>query len=591
MNNNLLTSLKKYLAAKNDPYAILLAGGWGNGKTHFLQNDVKRLAGDLKKRVIYLSLFGIENKDEFERMLFIRTLSSTEGKTGGFIAMGMKYLQERTKTSAKDVLRMSESLTEDTLLIVDDLERASGIEVIISILASLVNLVHENNLKVIVVANEDELLKLEKSEKYTSWKEKIIRYTYKYSIDANGVLNIVTGELNNVCANHIDGDRARKLIENAIKNTSCYNLRTYLRSVAQFAGFVDVLKDEQVFSMKVREDLLQTILALNIEYSESPKSKSALKAAFDGSLIHLAFSGDSSERNDVTKFLRRHFGARQQGLVKLPQVLHAVLDGVWDEESLKKSFREEYAAKERKPEELLLGDFRSLSDDEFSTATEKLLDRISAAKFSHAGEVLFFNDALFYFAKSGLIPIGTGTLRSTLESCINKLPKGAFLGNIEEYSQYSLYGVNSFQNEDHRGFVDFFKEKWEKHATERVREIKNSFIRELNSDIEPMVEALYSLSSEINRQPIFEEQDAAPIVDALRKMQSSSIIKFEHALLDRYKGGQISSRFAQEKNFVKALIRLLEFAVKSDERRKNVSLSSHSLTSLWAELGGVLEGL
>lgn len=151
MNRNLSISLRKYLAAQDDPYAVLLSGGWGSGKTHYLQNVVKKIAEDQNKKVIYLSLFGIEDKDDFERLLLTRCIMH-EGKKRKLLAIGWRYLQDKSKVSAKDILEVWESLTENTLLVVDDLERIGNIDTIASILATLSNLVHEKKLKVVVVA-------------------------------------------------------------------------------------------------------------------------------------------------------------------------------------------------------------------------------------------------------------------------------------------------------------------------------------------------------------------------------------------------------------------------------------------------------
>lgn len=591
MNRNLSISLGKYLATQDDPCAVLLSGGWGSGKTFYLQNVVKRIAESQNKKVIYLSLFGVENKDDFERLLLTRCIMH-EGKKGKLFAMGLRYFQDKSKVSARDILGVWESLTENTLLVVDDLERVGSIDVIASILATLSNLVHENKLKVIVVANEDEILKLESSGKYTSWKEKLIRYTYKYSIDTKEIVEIVTGQLDKLCTKVVARDEAAQLIKRVVENSSCFNLRAYLKSVAQFAAFVDVLRNEDVFRDDVKKDLLQTILAINIEHSLDAKAIEHLTLAFNNSLDYIAFSLDSPTSKAANSFLLRHFGARHQGLVRIPHVPKAVLDGIWDAGAIKCEFQEEYSQRQRKPDELLLSDFRSLSDEEFVKATEALLSKINLAHFNHAIEVLIASDRMFYFSHNGLISAGPGAIRAALEGCLEKLPMDAFVGDLEDTLGNVLYSSHSFLNQDHNQFFEVFRKKWEDHRTERVKGKKKELIDNMANSLDPLIEALCSVTSDISRQPVFEEVDAKIITDALKQLQSPENTKFKHALLTRYNNGQLRSKFSQEENFVRALIRLLP-STPSDsadfpESEQKVRLSFFALTTLRNELNSLL---
>ena len=180
-------------------YALLLKGAWGSGKTWF----VEKLANAIRKqegRELYISLYGLNSFSAIEYE-FYRKLHPVLSNKGMEIAG--KVLRGALKATLKVDLDMdgkpdgsasisipSLSLpeylrnTSGLVLIFDDIERCS---IKLSDLLGYINhFVEHQDYKVILVANEDELVK---DESYKAIKEKLVGKTFEITPQIDDALD------------------------------------------------------------------------------------------------------------------------------------------------------------------------------------------------------------------------------------------------------------------------------------------------------------------------------------------------------------------------------------------------------------------
>lgn len=180
VNEKVVKEIKNYM---NNPlkYAILLEGTWGCGKTYFIQNQLKDID------TIYISLNGVSNlsnvslqlayqlggdKAKLGKFKWFKNKKSSKavGTIGGFL---ISFFTNSTIIELIDLVNNID--VKDKLIIFDDLERTKlPIE---EILGFINNLVEHNNIKVLLVANEEEL---NCHDNYSKIKEKLIYQTIKY---------------------------------------------------------------------------------------------------------------------------------------------------------------------------------------------------------------------------------------------------------------------------------------------------------------------------------------------------------------------------------------------------------------------------
>lgn len=200
--------IDEYLNSPTE-YAVQIVGNWGHGKTYYYKKHIecliknKEIYKDSTKKYkpIYISLFGLKSTEDiatkvviefYESKFFksysesnagIKKLRITEGilKIGfrGFLAFKRfgdvdDYLTD-VKNIGKNVLA-----TDELVLCFDDLERRDT-ALDVKDLTGYINSLLDEKVKVILISNEDILIKDE--EDYKNLKEKIIGITVDYSVN------------------------------------------------------------------------------------------------------------------------------------------------------------------------------------------------------------------------------------------------------------------------------------------------------------------------------------------------------------------------------------------------------------------------
>ena len=164
--------LNNYLYNTNMKYAVLLNGSWGSGKTYFIKKYIKNLEEKFcenknNKKPIYISLYGINSVTEIKNKIFISLIKSKTIKQFlPFLDVGLEvgsdFISSITfvKNTDNKLHKIFKTLCKiDNLIIVfDDLERCDIN--INSVLGYINELVEHNNIKVIIVADETKIGKV-----------------------------------------------------------------------------------------------------------------------------------------------------------------------------------------------------------------------------------------------------------------------------------------------------------------------------------------------------------------------------------------------------------------------------------------------
>lgn len=169
-----------YLEEDKTHTAIMLTGEWGSGKTYyvenvlvpFLQRERKNRIPFLKKgkenRCVVISLYGLEDISDISKSIYMELRMKALDKDSEAASAGKLIAKTVAKGIAgklgidinmteDDLKKMYSSIDlSDKLLVFEDLER-SNIE-IAKLLGYVNNLVERDGVKVLLVANENEIL-------------------------------------------------------------------------------------------------------------------------------------------------------------------------------------------------------------------------------------------------------------------------------------------------------------------------------------------------------------------------------------------------------------------------------------------------
>ena len=171
---DIIEAIDRFINHRMYHYALLINGSWGSGKTFFVKEKLIKHIKDLKRDVTYLSLYGIKSTDEISQMLCVQAIKdktpgtvqkALDSKAGQITARvlsavfkgGMNFIGAGETGIDKIVQDFPDF--DNSVIIFDDLERCGC--PINEVLGYINNFVEHSDASVILVANEEEICKLQ----------------------------------------------------------------------------------------------------------------------------------------------------------------------------------------------------------------------------------------------------------------------------------------------------------------------------------------------------------------------------------------------------------------------------------------------
>lgn len=162
---------EEYITDARAQYALSINGGWGCGKTYFWKHELEKIGLDNKKKLIYISLFGLDSIEQLKDRFFLQRYKKF-GIIQKIISKSKIRILGRiefpTLESIPITFIRSKSL-RNYIICFDDFERCRiPIE---QILGYINDLAENRNGKIVILTNESEI---EDLEGYKKFKEKVI---------------------------------------------------------------------------------------------------------------------------------------------------------------------------------------------------------------------------------------------------------------------------------------------------------------------------------------------------------------------------------------------------------------------------------
>ena len=180
-DEKILDVLNKYIENPKMQYAILIDGDWGSGKTYFIKTKFVKN----NKNIIYIPLNGIKNREDIDKKIYYKILENNMPKkitkskgfsafkktSGAIFVISNEIIKNVFKIDISGVknLNASEIISlfkniSDYVIVFDDLERC---EMPISETLGYINdYVEHKNVKCVIVANEQEINKINYDNNY-----------------------------------------------------------------------------------------------------------------------------------------------------------------------------------------------------------------------------------------------------------------------------------------------------------------------------------------------------------------------------------------------------------------------------------------
>lgn len=173
--DNIKKSIIDYIKEDRRQQAILLDGPWGCGKTHFVKNILIPAMEEMERYQVHcISLYGMNDVATIQDAIYAswleKVMSEKTGSAGILVSKGIgifgkgfiRFAENKLGTDggvtdgAKDVIGSFIGKNKKLIIVFDDLERCQ-ID-IIEIMGFINNLVENNQYRILIVANEAEIL-------------------------------------------------------------------------------------------------------------------------------------------------------------------------------------------------------------------------------------------------------------------------------------------------------------------------------------------------------------------------------------------------------------------------------------------------
>ena len=329
MEDALKNIISDYLARQDTDFALMITGEWGKGKTYFVKNELKEFiestplpnqeeenkeeAKETYKQ-IYVSLYGVSSIEDIKNRIFYSIHPNF--KWGGIITdklVGLIGLIPTVGKAAKELVTLNDEEIEDLrnrftsyndkIFFFDDLERVDSRKIDIkSVLGYINSLSEHNHCKIVVVANEEEI---EPKVDFQKFKEKTVRFTYKYNPDMSKVFDSICERYNKTDEETYKAflEKHKDFILSIFKAGKCENLRTLIFATDVFQKIF--IKSDQEEVMIINKELLLSITIMSIE-TKKRQNIDQLKKTLQPNdfLSYLDLSGSEDDYKDVQKHSR-----------------------------------------------------------------------------------------------------------------------------------------------------------------------------------------------------------------------------------------------------------------------------------------------
>lgn len=406
MNEHINEYLEYYCNLDLGPeYAVLLRGNWGSGKSWLMRGYMDNHD---RNQFLYVSLYGVSSFSDIEDAFFsqLHPLLAHKGmKIAGKLLKGVlkTTIKIDLDDAKKDSLTLAGGLPAITLpdfltkldgkiLVFDDLERCAL--PIHQVLGYINQYVENNGSKVIILANEDEIIQTdeaagakENAKRYLTIKEKLIGKSFDIQADYEGALEafIRTVQLDE-CRNYLTEQKWHIQIMFLMGRYG--NLRHLRQSMLEYERLYRLLSDE----VKASVELMRHLLLLFMSTAFELKSGSI----HEGDIIELLSYRYNRNKNDDSK--NRIEVVRQKYPILKDTVVHPVTPGLWqnlfcsgtvDREKLNLELHDSvYLSPEEQPVWKKLYFFTSLSDQQFQNLYAKLLRVFDGGEINNPYEVV-----------------------------------------------------------------------------------------------------------------------------------------------------------------------------------------------------------
>jgi hypothetical protein len=657
----MLDVIKNYLLMESTG-AFMVSGEWGCGKTYHIEKVIIPTLRQEGWYPVKVSLFGIESVNEIPLRIadnykqvesdkgeriekeknksklcgwgkkMVRKVVAKGAQLASSISWLERYVDVKTLVGNNSGLLYKLIPTENTVIILDDIERVIHTIDVHTLLGVINNLVEQRGYKVIVIANNSYMQ--QKDEAKLVFKEKVIEKTLVYEPDVVSIFKeLCEKDYSSPFTKFMTAQKAVEVIDPSYpsyKEDKClqvelHNIRILKFSLAHFNKIYEVcnafLKDENKdtaesfllslwactvgVAIEYKKDRLtykdRTQFAQNVELSSIDWEFGDHDWKADG-LFDETQEDEEQEKQKVEKqreYTNRRITYIFKKLVKVhnfpvivsPQIFDFVTAGMsLDKEGLKAVWEGYKGLVERNsisPAYALLQKFMhspwNMSNEEMKEAVMQLARFVEEGKF--CDNIAYINSATYLQHFCSLTSLSQENMRKKIICGIDKMYESIDTPNLLD--KLNLDVVETEIPEESRWVVKYEREKMDKITKANLDADIKEVLRQFNEDLPTLVNRLTiqygdTKTPDFLSYPILSHIPMEDIIDKVNKIQPKEVMALYHILNGRFLEYMVDHKvYEAELTFVRNLEQALA--------RKNNNKTTYADILIEDHLKGVIK--
>ena len=613
INNNMLDGIRNYLSMESTG-ALMVSGEWGCGKTYHIEKVIIPTLRQEGWNPVKVSLFGIESVNEMplriadnykrpennevdgtkkeKKKSWLSSLGKE--KAGKALAKGAQFASKiswignfvdvETLVNNNSGLLYKLIPTENTVIILDDIERVIDIIDVHTLLGAINELVEQRGYKVVVIANNSYMQ--QKSEAKLVFKEKVIEKTLVYEPDVVSIFKELCGKgYSSPFTAFMTAQKAVEVIDPSYPSykedkglqVELHNIRILKFALAHFSKIYEVcnafLKDE---NKDTADSFLLSLWACTvgvaIEYKKDRltyKDRLQFAQYVELSSIDWEFGDDDwkadglfdetqeDEEQEKQKeekqceYTNRRITYIFKKLVKVhnfpvivsPQIFDFVTAGMsLDKEGLKAVWEGYKGLVERNsisPAYALLQKFMhspwNMSNEEMADAVMQLVKYVEEGKF--CDNMAYVNSATYLQHFCSLTSLSLEDMQTKIISGIDKMYESIDTPNLLD--KLNLDVVETEIPEESRWVVRYEREKMDKITKANLDTDIKEVLRQFNEDLPTLANRLTiqygdTKTPDFLSYPILSHIPMEYIIDKVNKIRPKEVMDLYHILNGRF---------------------------------------------------------
>ncbi|MBU1218359.1 KAP family NTPase [Myxococcota bacterium] len=594
-NQHVCNFLTYYCSLTSPEYAILIKGLWGTGKTWFIKNWFKELNKN-EQEYIYISLYGITSIEDIENEFFRQLhpfLASKSMKLLGKLAKNLIGITTKINLDGqfdslnKEIVDSMNS-AKGKVLVFDDLERCSM--PVCDILGYINKFVEHSGFKVIIIANENEIIEREENDKsklhsYMRIKEKLVGKTFEISPEISEALGRFIDLLLCDTAKTAIIDNQSHIIQ--LYECSEYkNLRVLRHALSEFDRFFAKLPNDISDNKEFVSHFLAVFLIYSFEIMSGTIQSSDI-SNFNSSFKHSIFKTEDKD-NPYQKYLdiRKKYNANDLNDTLFPDILWQDWFNkgfIASEDIVMTIKKSRYFKNESMPnwEKLWYG--KDLSDSDFNEVFNTVLKEWEEMTYNEVGVIKHVACILFWLSDINLYSESKDQILKFSKGYIDHLKKEKKLPqqdsrtvNIFDAESWGGLGFYAKDEEKFKELIKYISDKMDEAVLESYESEARTLLYVMKEDTDKFFRAMIFCGHEDNKFydiPILTYITPGDFVRVLLELTPEKRRTVSYIFEERYKFSNFNSKLTTEIDYLKEVKDLLE---KEKEKRRG-KISEYSI--------------